>query len=226
MTNENINLKPVLWLLFLVLVLFGLYQMCSGLVVSQTTGMLLVDTPKPFATISISQNNKGAAIVGTGTAKVRLAPGTYLIVASDAGSRDSTVIKISKKQTIKTYLNFKSPPLLKSPANINYKNVSALINNGGITTLQASQLEQYFFNYKPSAHTVSIDPDSVEPGPRNPNTSTTFTLNFNVTIDSTQYKATTSYANLSTIRLSLYNPQTNALVFDSGVPATSPEGGA
>lgn len=225
MTDENVYLRPVSWLLFFILVLYGLYQIGLGLVVSQTTGTLLVKTSKPNATVSISQNGMGAAIIGTGDTKVRLAPGTYLVIASAGGSRDSSIIKISKKQTTKTTLNFKSPPLVKSPANINYENISTLIDNGGLTTLQVSQIEQYFFKYNSSAHTVSIDPDSVESGPRNPNTSTSFTLNFNVTIDSTPYKATVSYSNLSSVRLSLYNPQTNALVYDSGAPATV-EGGA
>lgn len=221
MTDENTYLKLILWFIFTVLVLYGLYQIGSGLVVSQTTGTLLVKTSKDAATISVSQDNKDAAIIGMGNAKVRLTPGTYLVVASGGGLRDSSIVKVSKKQTTKTTLDFKSSPLVKSPANTNYQNISVLVDNGGLTTLQISQLEQYFFKYNSSAHTVSIDPNSVESGPRNPNTSTSFTLNFNVTIDSKPYKATASYSNLSSIRLYLYNSQTNALMYDSGNPATT-----
>jgi hypothetical protein len=85
-----------------------------------------------------------------------------------------------------------------------------------------SELEQYFFQYKPSANTVNIDSSSVEPGPHNPNTDIGFKLDFNVTIDSTSYAAVTSYADVNNISLVLTNPQTGATAFNS---APAPQSG-
>jgi hypothetical protein len=107
-----------------------------------------------------------------------------------------------------------------SKNNIAFGGTDALINSG-LTVTQINLLEQIIFEYKPSAHTANINSSSVEPGPHDPNTDTSFTINFSLAIDAAPYNATISYSNLSTVHLYLYNPQTGVLMFDSNTPPAS-----
>lgn len=98
--------------------------------------------------------------------------------------------------------------------NITYVNTNDLINNG-MSTTQLALLEKYFSEYKPSAKTVTFDPNSIGIYAATPPAVAMF--KFDVSIDGTNYNAEASYTFLNNITLSLYNPQTGALVFDSDI---------
>jgi len=93
---------------------------------------------------------------------------------------------------------------------------SALINSG-LSSEQIILLEQALSQYQEKAKVFKINESSVEPGPRNPNTSTQFSLNFSLSIENTPYNATLNYTSITNINLILYNPTTDAQVYDSGV---------
>jgi hypothetical protein len=95
-----------------------------------------------------------------------------------------------------------------------FQGMSAFINNG-LTTEQVNELIQSFSKFTPTAKTVSIDPASLTPGPHDPNKINPFTINFNASIDSSPYKGTVSYTDLSSIRLILYS-SSGKQAFDSG----------
>lgn len=213
MDAENPNYKQLVTIGFFVLVLFGIYQIVSAAIAAQNTGVLSVTASKPGAVISVSRANKQAAIIGTGSARVRLAPGTYQLVAVNAGSRTASLVKITEKHSSRISLDLNKTSTLRSVASINFEGTDALVNNG-LTATQVGELEQYFFQLKPSANKVVIDTASVQIGPHDLNTST-FTLNFNVAVDSSAYKSTVSYADPNAVRLQLYEPRSGSQVLDS-----------
>jgi hypothetical protein len=215
-------IKRLLVIAFCAIIIFAVQQTISGIDALRGTGILVINTSEPAAQISISQENHQAANIGTGNARIRLLPGTYRVAAASAGSQTSAVVTVYKRQTTGTSLDLKKNSGLHSVTSTNFIGTETLINDG-LSVTQVGELEQYFFQYKPSVNTVKIDPASVEPGPHDPNTTSPFTLNFNVSIDSASYKAIASYTDLENITLDLYNPQTNTLVFTS-VP-TSQIGG-
>lgn len=96
-----------------------------------------------------------------------------------------------------------------------FVNTSVLINNG-LSNLQVASFEQYLTHFAPKASLIKIAANSFSPGPHNPNTSTSFSDDLNLSIDGVNYKATVNFSSSTNLQLLLYNPSTNALVFNSG----------
>lgn len=214
MDTEPRNLRPIITITICVLVIFGIYEIVSAFIAASNTGTLVVDASRSSAIISISQANKQAKIIGTGSTHIRLAPGTYQLVATNNGSRTAVITKVSEKHSSHISLNLSKTAVLPSPASINFQNLYFLISYG-LTQEQLSNLQIKIFQFRPHAHTVAIDASSIKTGLHNPNSEDPFTINFNVTVDAVPYKATVNYTGLNDLRLYLYNPQTNALMYDS-----------
>lgn len=92
--------------------------------------------------------------------------------------------------------------------------------NGGVTTPQIEGLREAFFNFSKSISKqfkqVAIDGDSVSFVPHDPNSSSTVnTVNFNVTIDKTDYTVRLDYSDLTTVELYIYNSG-GTQIYDSG----------
>ncbi|HUA13584.1 MAG TPA: hypothetical protein VL989_03735 [Candidatus Sulfotelmatobacter sp.] len=103
-----------------------------------------------------------------------------------------------------------------SKANITYNNFDYLTNYG-LTDTQVDTLEQAFFNFKEDAKVVTISTPSVAAAPHSADTSSTQgTITFSVSVDGTDYNASVNYTQLGVdAQLYLYNPSTNAQVFNS-----------
>jgi hypothetical protein len=144
---------------------------------------------------------------------VRLIPGTYYLFASGSGQQTTAVAHITASKTTNINLDLQQSTLAPSPETVTYTNLDSLLNSG-ITSDQITLIKQFFFRFKPTVHTISIDPASVQPGPHDPNTSIGFTLNFNTMMDSTPYKATLTYPDASSVQLQLFDAQ-GKLAFDS-----------
>lgn len=88
--------------------------------------------------------------------------------------------------------------------------------DSGLSIDQVNGLIKAFSKYASSANAVVVDRKSLVPGPHNPKSSDpTFTINFNVSIDSIPYTGKVTYSGLNTIRLFLF-AKDSKLVFDSG----------
>ncbi len=86
----------------------------------------------------------------------------------------------------------------------------------GLPAAQEYQLQQAILKFNQTPGVVAVDPTSIvvnQPGPNS--TSMTSTMNFNVTIAKTTYKATLASTGLTQVELYLYN-STGQQVFDSG----------
>ena len=206
--------------MFILVAAFAAWQIIPAYNTYRSTGVLVVDASPSSAQLSISQENHQAAIIGTGSTKVRLQPGTYQLAATDSGSHTSVVVTVYKGRTTHSFLNVTSSATngntqpVRTVQDVNFSGTDALVNDG-LTTDQLNEMEQYFFQFKSSANTVAIDPNTVQAGPHNPNVVSPFTLNFTVTVDSAPYKATVSYTDLNNVTLQLFNLQTGAVVYDS-----------
>jgi hypothetical protein len=213
------------WLvvLYILVIAFGVFQIVPALNIYRRTGLLIVDADSDTAQISVTQENHQATVIGTGNARVRLAPGTYQILATDSGTRASAVVTVSKEHTTHSSLNLSAGAASNAPvrtvSDVNFEGTDALINTG-LATSQLSEVEQYFFQYKPTANTVAINTDTVAPGPHDPNKVSPFTINFTVAIDSVSYKATISYTDINNADLQLFNLQTGKQVFSSKTAAS------
>jgi hypothetical protein len=107
-----------------------------------------------------------------------------------------------------------------SKTNVAFSGMDGFLD-AGLSSTQLNNLEEAIYRYKTTEHTVTVDPNSIQPGPHNPNTSTSFTLNFNIAIDSTPYKAAVVYSDLDSIDLHLFNPQSNVEVYNSGTTSAN-----
>lgn len=101
-----------------------------------------------------------------------------------------------------------------------FNGMSAFIS-GGLTTSQVNGLLKAFSKFAPTAKTISMNTDSLSPGPHDPNSGDpTFTIDFSVSIDSAPYSGTVKYSGLDIIRLFLYGANKKQ-IFDSGVINTN-----
>lgn len=108
-----------------------------------------------------------------------------------------------------------SPPQADQNHSTTFEGMSAFINNG-LTTTQVNGILKAFSKSSPTAKNITVDPNSLSPGPHDPNKINPFTINFNLTIDSTAYKGLVSYSDLNSVRLTLFT-LSGKQVFDSGV---------
>lgn len=212
-TPNRRQITLVIVLIYIVVIGMMGYFIASAIQIHDRTGILSVKASDKSAIITISENNHEAKILGTGAATVRLATGSYYLVADANGKQTSAVAHITAGKTASINLDLEHSTFLPSPETISYDNLDSLINSG-ITSDQITLIKQYFFAFKPTAQLVNIDPNSVQPGPHDPNTSIGFTLNFNVRVDDTSYKATLTYPDASSVQLQLFDDQ-GKVVFDS-----------
>jgi hypothetical protein len=212
---KTLPIKKILITIIAVLVIIVGLQAFSGINTRGRTGVLSVTSPQGTS-VSISAQNKQAAVIGTGTVKVRVDPGTYLLMGIKNGSRTTTVVTVTKTQTTHTTLQFSANPNgIRSSQDITFQGQSGLLNVG-LTVSQVNKIEQNIFEYKTTAKTVTINENTIEPGPHDPNGVAPFTLNFTLSIDGTSYTAVATYLDLENVDLQLTNATTGRVVFTSG----------
>ncbi len=200
----------IAWLTFIIL---------SALHTVHSTGVLSVTASEPSAVITISQLNHNAVAIGTGSAKVRLKPGDYLLGANGAGLSATKTVHVDLQKTVTSSLNLaKGGNKLPSVESVGFINMDVLVNSG-ITNSQASDIKTQFFTYKPSSKLINIDADSVEPGAHNPDSYDPFTLNFTGTIDSTPFSATAAYTGYDDAQLTIYDQNGTRVYLGPGLPA-------
>src|SRR4051812_47099023 len=84
-----------------------------------------------------------------------------------------------------------------------FQGMSAFIDNG-LTTQQVNGLIKDFSRFLPKSNIVSIDTNSLYPGPHDPHSSDpSFSISFNVNIDSSAYKGVVRYSGLESVGLIL-----------------------
>jgi FtsP/CotA-like multicopper oxidase with cupredoxin domain len=179
--------------------------------VRQSTGLLKITSFSSDATISISQNNKTAAIIGKGNTSVRLQPGSYEVAAISPEKFSSHQVTVSKNQTVSLHLTNTKPPV-PSVEDVNWNGIN-LFYTYGLDQAQIDNMEVLFFKYKPTVDSVTFDESSVTNGFRDLNNEEApFTLNFVGKIDGKAYKATISYMpnDLNDIDLTLSDPASGA----------------
>jgi hypothetical protein len=183
----------------------------------QTTGIVTVNTSDKLSTITLSADRTTAAVIGTGSASVRLKPGSYLLVAGHAGQSASQVITVTAKQSQTVKLSLTQPQAVPSPDAINFDNVDTLLDFG-LTQAQTENAKQLFFKYKQSAKQININSDSVKQEPHDPHGNEDFKLDFSGTIDGAPFNAVITYGAFDDIQMTLVDPATGAELF-SGTTA-------
>ena len=215
MAPANNTFIPKRWLVLAVIALALLvaYQMIASISIRNTTGELVVKTSTSGSIITISAANSAAAVLGSGSANVRIKPGHYLVVATSSGKVASAVVDVKLRNTTKSSLTLSAPNAIPSVDAITFNGTEALITNG-LTTRQVTNLKKLFFAYNKSAKTVTINSSSVTPGPHDPQSNDpTFNLTFTGTVDTTDYNATITYRDLQNVQLTLTDPSSNAVLY-------------
>jgi hypothetical protein len=214
MSNSQKSLMKVVYrILTAFIVLLSIWLLISSILTRQQTGELKINSPGSGSGIVVTQPNKNAVYVGSGSVAIHVKPGDYQVLAINNGKQSNATAKVIKGQVSSVVFGSLKSYLLPSADSIQFTGTNALLNNG-LTVDQISNLKEAFFQFKKSAQTINIVPSSVEPGAHNANVDTSFTINFNVLIDSTSYKATIKYSGLDDTELLLYTPQNNTQVFD------------
>lgn len=216
------NINRILIFLYVGVIAFAVYNIITAIGPYNTTGILKVYASVSNAQLSISQEDHRAIDIGTGSARIRLMPGTYQVAAISGNLRTTAVVTISNKQTTNLSLNLNQSSKIRTMADINFEGTDALLNVG-LSSAQVNAIEEYLFQYQPNASAISIDGSSVTPGPHDPNSVSPFTDTFIVNFDTTAYKASVSYTDTNNVNLTLYNLQNGAAVYAS--QATTSSGG-
>lgn len=199
--------------------LLAAYLLVSAVLIRQTTGVLQVKSGDSRALLSVTATSRQAQIIGTGSARVRLAPGTYQVSANHDGKQDTALVKITKKSVTSVTVNPIKSPKLPSVGDISFLGTNALINSG-LTSGQVQTLKREFFQFAPAAETVIIQAATISPGPRDlSNASSDFTMTFSVDIGSQTYKARIAYGFSDDISLVLSSADGHQ-VFDSARPSS------
>jgi len=207
------RLSLALYALCLVALAGAVYLISQSVKTAGATGILRVSSPDKKSSISVSRNDSTAKFIGVGNAKVRLAPGSYLVGASDNGRQVYGTVIIKKQMAVNLNLNPANAVVFPTVEAVNFSGFDSLISNG-LTSAQVNIIKSGFFRYKPTEKTVAIDTSSVVPGPHNPDVDIGFSLQFNLSLDSKTLKAVVSYSDLTSARLQLFDQQGSA-VFDS-----------
>src|SRR5581483_4648945 len=101
-TNQQAPPKPLpiqglLVITIVVLIAIIGFKSAWALNIRNKTGILEVSSPTDTS-LSISAQNSGASSIGLGTTRVRLAPGTYLILGVKNGEHGTAVVTVTKGQ--------------------------------------------------------------------------------------------------------------------------------
>jgi hypothetical protein len=211
---RNRLLETVTKVIAILVVIACVYSIATTFLTAKNTGKLTVTSSEEQSDLSISQEGRNAVFIGKGSSTVRLKPGTYRIAGSFDNKQASTMVTIGKDEEVSKHLQLK--PLKHTPAidDIDFANINELTDSG-LTSAQAAAAEQFLFSYKPTAHKIEVVRGSVQPGPHNPKSADpNFSLNFNLKIDDTAYKASATYPDLTNIGFILYDANNNP-VFDS-----------
>ena len=207
---------PIVYVFLVVFLVFSVVQAYNT---RESTGVLIVNTSDKTSAITISATNTQAALLGTGSAKARLKPGSYFVMAQAKGLQATQTVTVSLHKTTAIKLQLaNAKPLIASPDSVTFINTSSLLNYG-ISSSQVTNLKQLLFTYAPSAKIISIDATSIQPGIHDPNsTSPWFSLTFSGDIDGSKYNATLEYSGYDTTKLTLTNPTTGAQLFTGQLP--------
>lgn len=103
--------------LLIVSVGWASYEIVGAILISNSTGILKVETTDPNAVLEVSQTYTNAQYIGNGNTTVRLKPGTYLLSASDQGVQVMKSVQINLKQ--KTVQNLDLESLISSSTSDN-----------------------------------------------------------------------------------------------------------
>lgn len=212
--HNNKNLSRILVLILSIMLAVLLYLTISSYHHVQQSGTLTVDTPNDDSLITVSAVHKTAELIGYGSTRVRLQPGSYLVGVAREGRISSQVVVVSKGQTAVVHLSATSTPLLPTAADIDFVGTDALITKG-LTTNQVEAIREAIFQFNKDTKVAVVQPDSVVSGPYDPGSDNPLiTRNFVLTLDGQAYSATASWVELSSASLILRD-STGNVVFDS-----------
>lgn len=205
--------QRIVRILFGAVIVFCIYLVVSAIITAQNTGVLKVSASSK-GIISVSRTDTQARIIGVpGSARVRLKPGNYQVIATTSdGKQTGKIVSIEKKRSTEVTLKPVATPKLHSLDGVTFFGTASLTDRG-ITAGQMDILRLDLFRFDTSATSVRIDAQSVRTAPHslgNP-----FVLTFSVIIGSRTYNARTSYSDPTNIQLQLYNPQNGHQVYDS-----------
>jgi hypothetical protein len=211
------NLKPYIVVAYILVLAFGAWQIVPAVSLSGKTGVLEISASTGSAKLSLSQDSSQAVVIGTGSAKLRLNPGTYLIVATDSGNRASAVAVVRQGATTTSSLKLKNNTTqhVKTIADVSFSGFDYLLNLG-LSLNQQTELEQYFYQFKPAVNSVSIGTATIKQGARDPNTISPFSFTFVVSVDSTNYNATINYTDTNNVQLQLFDMNSGSMIYTAG----------
>jgi len=211
--NRALALRLTLVAIVGLIVIFG-YLLLTSLPVRNTTGLVIVTTFATDSSIIISQNQSTATLVGTGSAKLRLLPGTYLVSAMSNGQTGSALVTVHAKTA--STVDLKAGAVvdrIPTSDDIAFVGTDTFLSRG-LTVEQVGNLKNLFFAYKKDAAKITVDKSSVTRGPHDPQSDDPFTLNFTGSVDDKAYKATITYTDTENVELTLFNSQTGDQIFD------------
>jgi hypothetical protein len=220
MTPQNNFTEKLPTYVTILMVLGIVYFAVTGILLRQSTGTATITAFDNTANISVSQLGTNAQIVGTGTANVRLKPGSYLVAASAKGHISTEQFSVTAKKHTQLTIAYTQGTPLPTSENINFSLNELVIH--GLNDAQIANLKELFFKYKKTAKTVSIDQGSVERQYRVPDSNDPYVLNFTGKVDSQSFKGTITYTNTQDIELTLIDPQSGNQLFDASSQQSVP----
>ncbi len=213
MTNNYLKIIRLALVVIFIEILFSLYYLLNTIQLKNNTTLISVKSLGVNDSLMVGVKQGQFMSIGRGEANIRLSPGNYVVESYSGRLVDIKTLSVGKKtQTIQLSpsLVYRLPVL----SNVIFDGLSALSNNG-ITVSQINMLKSLLFTFRPYGQNISIIDNSLTSSLPNPANSNPFSLQFNLKIDSTIFKANLSYgSDLNSITLNLYD-NNNKLVYSS-----------
>jgi hypothetical protein len=219
-TNARSGREKLIWLVIIFVILGSMYIVATAYLDRINTGVLDIVASKDAALISVSSTGSQASVLGTGSASVRLKPGTYRVVATTTDREAIKIVKVCKQQRSSLRLLLEPSARVPSVDNIEFEGLNSLVD-AGLSVSQVNYVHDGLGAFAPSAKKISIISSSVQPGPHDPNSSDpNFSLNFTVVVDGKNYRASAYYTDLENIHL-VVSSSDGALLYDSAKPTAA-----
>ena len=213
MTNNYLKIIRLALVVIFIEILFSLYYLLNTIQLKNNTTLISVKSLGVNDNLMVGVKQGQFMSIGRGEANIRLSPGNYVVESYSGRLVDIKTFSVDKKtQTIQLSpsLVYRLPVL----SNVVFDGLSAL-SNDGITVSQINMLKSLLFTFRPYEQNISIIDSSLTSSLPNPANSNPFSLQFNLKIDSTIFKANLSYgSDLNSITLNLYD-NNNKLVYSS-----------
>ena len=176
-------------------------------------GIVTISSDRTGAVIALSAAGRSSQIIGSGSSRIQLDPGRYLVSAADRGRVVYQVFELGRRESKTVSVRLDTPSPSNKPGDLTIDGSQELLDVG-LSTEQIRNIRIEIFRFKNTVRSASIEPKSTRLARFQENT-LSVSRYFKISIDDTRYDAELVTGASDSIRLILFSPDSKNVVFDS-----------